>query len=87
MREISRFLGVFVFFCNEKTPDAHIHVRYNEHQGIIKVNPAVLMSGYLPPRVLALMVEWITINTQQLQNSWDALQRGEENLPPITPLL
>jgi hypothetical protein len=87
MREIARFLGIFVFFCDEKDLEPHIHARYNQYNGVIDVETMSLRSGNIPPRVQAIIVEWIAINAAQIRSNWDLLQKGEEVLPAIAPLV
>ena len=87
MREIGRFLGMFIFFCDEKTDEAHFHVRYNEHQAVVGINAMDIMSGSLPPRVADLAVEWAMTNKGAIEKNWALQQQGVTVLPRIPSLV
>ena len=87
MREISRFLGMFIYFCDEKDVAAHFHVRYNEHKAVIRMSDFLVVSGSLPPRVADLAVEWAVTNTALINKNWDAFQKEVTVLPRIPPLV
>jgi hypothetical protein len=54
MPEISRFYEIVIgMFYDEHRPP-HFHVRYTEHQGVIRIDDLVLTEGWLPKRVLGL---------------------------------
>lgn len=60
MPEICRFLGIIIaMFYKEHNPP-HFHVRYNEHKAVISINDLALMEGKLPPKVLGLVIEWVS---------------------------
>jgi hypothetical protein len=49
MPEISRFYGIVIgMFYHEHRPP-HFHVRYGEHQAVIRITNFVLTEGELPP--------------------------------------
>lgn len=87
MREIGRFLGIFIFFCDEKTEEVHFHVRYNEYQAVISLKEMDLVSGSLPPRVADLVVEWAVTNKGAIEKNWATLQQGITVLPRIPSLV
>ena len=86
MREIARFLGMFVYFCDEKDSTAHFHVRYNEHRAVIAMDELKIIAGALPPRVTDLAVEWAMANAGLIHQGWDAWQKDQTILPRIPPL-
>jgi hypothetical protein len=85
MPEISRFLGIVIrmYFLDHVPP--HFHARYGRKKAQIAIDPARLRNGQLPPRVLALVLEWAKLHQGELLANWQRLQAGE---PPhrIAPL-
>lgn len=87
MREIGRFLGIFMYFCDDKQSPAHFHVRYNQHRAVIRVDETAIIAGDLPPRVADLAVEWGVVNSSLLKKNWEAWQQGITVLPRVPPLV
>ena len=85
MPEISRFLGIVVrmYFFDHEPP--HFHATYASFEAQIRIDPVGLLAGDLPPRVLALVVEWATLHKSELLENWRRLHSDE---PPerIAPL-
>ncbi len=44
------------------------------------------MEGYVPPRVLGLVMEWAALNQSALTANWERARKGEPLLP-IAPLV
>ena len=86
MPQISIFLGIIIrmYFDDHNPP--HFHASYAEHQAIIDIKKMELWSGYLPPRVLGLVIEWAAIHQTELMDNWDKAIR-QEKLLPIKPLV
>ncbi len=86
MPQISVFLGIIIrmYFDDHNPP--HFHANYAEHQAIIDIKKMELWSGYLPPRVLGLVIEWTAIHQTELIDNWDKAMR-QEKLLPIKPLV
>lgn len=85
MPEISRFFGVVItMFYNDHAPP-HFHAQYAEHRALIGIEDLALLRGDLPPRALALVVEWAARHRQGLLDNW-ALARAQADLRPIEPL-
>jgi len=73
MPEISRFLGIVIYMhFNDHNPP-HFHVKYGTFAAIININNFSVIEGNLPPRVLALVVEWASIYTQELSDNWNEI--------------
>ncbi|MGQ0816341.1 MAG: DUF4160 domain-containing protein [Gemmatimonadota bacterium] len=85
MPEISRFLGIVIrmYFFDHEPP--HFHASYGNAEAQVRIDPIGLLGGDLPPRVLALVVEWATLHKPELQENWRRLHSDE---PPqrIAPL-
>lgn len=81
MPEISRFLGIVIrmYFLDHAPP--HFHAVYPGAEAQIRIHPAGLIGGSLPPRALALVMEWAKIHRGELLENWRRLQTNE---PPVT---
>ena len=73
MPEISRFLGIVIAMLYRDHDPPHFHVRYGEHEASIAVEPPALLAGRLPPRALALVIEWAAIHNAGTLASWARL--------------
>lgn len=85
MPEISRFYGIVIgmFFDEHRPP--HFHVRYGEHEAVVRISDFVLTHGSLPPRVLGLVIEWAAKHRQELLRNWEAIEAGRP-IRKIVPL-
>ena len=85
MPEISRFYGIIIYmFFNDHNPP-HFHVRYGEFEALIAIADFRILKGKLPPKAIALVVEWATIHQQELIKDWkltENLQKPEK-IPPL----
>jgi hypothetical protein len=85
MPEISRFLGIVIkmFFDDHNPP--HFHAEYGNSAALIEIRGLSLFSGWLPPRVLGLVIEWATLHRQELLNDWEKA-KAQQELQKIAPL-
>jgi len=84
--EISRFFGIVIRMYFDDHPPPHFHASYAGHEGRITVLPIGVMSGGdLPPRPLALAVEWATLHQAELLENWRLARLGRP-LANIAPL-
>jgi len=85
MPEISRFFGIVIkmFFDDHNPP--HFHAIYGENEARIDIRTLSLFSGWFPPRVLGLVIEWATLHQQELMDNWRTAQ-SQEALHRIAPL-
>lgn len=85
MPEISRFLGIVIrmYFSDHDPP--HFHAHYSGQECQVRLTPVGLLGGGLPPRVLALVVEWASLHQAELHENWRRLQRNETPVK-ISPL-
>ena len=85
MPEISRFLGIVIrmYFLDHDPP--HFHATYAGAEAQIRIHPVGVLGGRLPPRALALVVEWANLHEAELLENWRCLHADE---PPtkIAPL-
>ncbi|MFQ5650727.1 MAG: DUF4160 domain-containing protein [bacterium] len=84
MPKISEFFGIsiYMYFSDHNPP--HLHARYGEFTAELDFSGRTLV-GKLPPRVLGLVVEWITMHNRELMEDWE-LARKQAPLKPIKPL-
>ena len=85
MPEISRFFGIVIqmYFAEHGPP--HFHAVYAGKRARVIIHPVGLLSGDLPPRVLAMIVEWARIHQVELLEDWERL-RSKLSALAIAPL-
>ena len=71
MPEISRFFGIVIKMYIDDHPPPHFHVEYSEHRAIVGIRTLVVIDGYLPSRVLGLVVEWASQHQDELLDLWE----------------
>jgi len=85
MPEICRFYGLVVtMYWNDHHPP-HFHVRYGEWTAEIDIRTLALLRGGLPPRALALTIEWALLHQQDLLRQWNRARRQQalQRIPPL----
>jgi len=85
MPEISRFFGIVIkmFFDDHYPP--HFPAIYGEKEALVYIRTLSLFAGWLPPRVLGLVIEWATLHQQELMDNWRKA-RSQQTLRKIAPL-
>jgi hypothetical protein len=84
MPTISVFFGIVVqMFWREHGPP-HFHATYGEHEATIDIRDLQITRGDLPPRALALVLEWAANNRASLMEL--GLCRQLKPPRPIPPL-
>ena len=87
MPVISSFYGILIkmYFGDHVPP--HFHAEYGEFSAQISIRELGIIEGYLPPKALALVVEWASIHQEQLMNNWISLsEAGNGSFAKIEPL-
>lgn len=85
MPEISRFFGIIIrMYYNDHCASA-LHARYGAEEAVIGIDPLTLLHGWLPPRALALAMEWAAGHQAELLADWH-LARQSQPLNPIEGL-
>ena len=76
MPEISRFLGIVIrmYFLDHDPP--HFHAAYAGAEAQIRIRPLGVLGGTLPPRALALVVEWASLHEIESAGKLAAPARG-----------
>lgn len=85
MPEVSRFFGIVIrmYFLDHEPP--HFHASYGGAEAQLQITPVGVLRGELPPRALALVVEWATLHQAELHENWRRLHADESPLR-IAPL-
>ena len=77
MPVISSFYGILIYmFWKEHNPP-HFHAKYGEFEALVNMNDFSLMRGSLPPKALALVIEWAVIHQKELVENWERGTRDE----------
>ena len=86
MPEISRFLGIIIkMFWSEHNPP-QFHAEYGSDKVEIDLNSLAVLQGYLPPRVLGMVIEWAELHQQELRLNWESM-RTTKHFNKIEPLV
>jgi hypothetical protein len=85
MPEISRFLGIVIAIYWKEHGIPHFHAKYGSYRASLSIEDLRLLEGILPPRVLALVVEWAAKNRSELMENWN-LAMEKKPLNSIKPL-
>jgi hypothetical protein len=87
MPVISSFYGILIkmYFGDHVPP--HFHAYYNEYTAIINILTLGIIEGKLPPKALALVIEWASFHQQELIDNWQSLsESGNGTFTRIAPL-
>ena len=87
MPVISSFYGILIkmYFGDHVPP--HFHADYGEFSAQIRIADFGIEAGYLPPKALALVVEWASIHQSELMINWKNLSiNGIGSFSKIEPL-
>lgn len=85
MPEIARFFGIIIYMYHNDHVPPHFHAEYGSHEAIFSINDLKLIKGNLPPRAVALVLEWAFMHRDELLEDWK-LARKEKPLKKIKPL-
>jgi hypothetical protein len=87
MPVISSFYGILIkmYFGDHVPP--HFHAEYAEFSAQISIMDFGIVEGYLPPKALALIVEWASLHQEELMENWKSLsENGNGTFKKIEPL-
>lgn len=71
MPEISRFYGISIYMYFREHSPPHFHAVYGDDEALISIKDLGIVSGWLPPRVMGLVVEWASLHKEELKRNWD----------------
>ena len=69
--EIARFYGIVIKLFFGDHPPPHIYAVYGEYVGLFNIETLEMIEGDLPKRAKKLVVEWASLNKNELQKMWD----------------
>jgi len=76
MPSISSFFGILIYFYFKDHNPPHFHAVYAEYKAEIAIQTLTVEKGYLPPRVLGLVIEWAQIHKEELLENWEIAVNG-----------
>jgi len=86
MPSVSRFFGIVIYFYFRDHNPPHFHAKYGEFEAEILIEDLSFDIGYLPPRVLGLVLEWAYMHKDELMQNWRIGQQGGvfNQIAPLT---
>jgi hypothetical protein len=75
---------VITIYWDDHNPP-HFHARYQNYKAIFDIKTCGVLAGTLPPKAMALIVEWVNLHRTELMENWERAIR-RENLKQIQPL-
>ena len=73
MPVLSRFYGITIrmYFLQSEHNPPHLHAIYNEDVAAVDFMTGEVLEGYLPPKALSLVREWILLHQKELLTIWE----------------
>ena len=71
MPTISTFYGILIQMYWDDHAPPHFHALYAEFEALIDIQTIEVMRGALPPRALALVLEWAREHRTELLEDWN----------------
>ena len=70
---LSRFYGIVIrmYFQQAEHNPPHIHALYGDDMAEIVIRTGEVLEGHLPPKALAMVREWVSINQSDLLDMWE----------------
>jgi hypothetical protein len=68
--KVSEFFGIAIYVYWREHGPPHFHAVYGEHEASIAIGNLAVVSGYLPPRALGLVLEWASLRQRELKEAW-----------------
>ena len=83
MPVLSRFYGIIIrmYFQQSDHNPPHIHAIYGDSMAAISIKTGEILEGHLPPKAIALVLEWIGIHKDELLKMWET-----QKFKAISPL-
>ena len=83
MPVLARFYGIVIrmYYAQSEHNPPHIHALYGDDMAAISIQTKEVMDGYLPPKALSMVQEWITIHQKDLLHIWESQEF--KTLPPL----
>ena len=73
MPVLSRFYGIVIrmYFQQAEHNPPHIHALYGDEMAAIEIQTGNVLEGYLPPKALAMVQEWVGMYRDDLLRIWE----------------
>ena len=83
MPVLSKFYGIVIkmYFLQSEHNPPHIHAIYNDDVAAIDFMTGEVLEGFLPPKALNMVREWIEFNRDEIQKIWETQEF--KKLPPL----
>ncbi len=85
MPQISAFYGIVIYMYYRDHPPPHFHAIYAGAEVEVAIDPPSVMNGMLPPRALAMVMEWAELRQKDLLRVWNQA-RASKPLDRVKPL-
>lgn len=74
MPVLSRFYGIVIrmYFQQAEHNPPHIHALYGDDMAAVDIQTGELLEGYLPPKAISMVREWIAIHRAELLHIWES---------------
>jgi len=72
-----------MYFREHEPP--HFHAVYGGDEALISIETMALVSGWLPPRAMGLVIEWASLHKDKLKENWQKV-RTHQRPEKIDPL-
>lgn len=85
MPTISIFYGIIIqMFWNDHSPP-HFHALYGEFEAIFNIHTLEVITGNMPRRALALVLEWAAQHRHELVENWElcTTQKTPNKIAPL----
>ena len=76
MPKISEFYGIRIEIRFRDHGVPHFHALYGGQKASIAIAPFSVLGGKLPPRALALVMEWASQHQTELLQCWENARAG-----------
>ncbi|MFZ0305511.1 MAG: DUF4160 domain-containing protein [Terracidiphilus sp.] len=85
MPTISRFYGILIQMYFADHPPPHFHALYAEFEALIAIQTFEVLRGDLPPRAMALVLEWAQQHRNELMRDWELCVQNQmpERIRPL----
>jgi hypothetical protein len=70
-----------MYFQQAEHNPPHIHALYGDDMAEIVIRTGEVLEGHLPPKALAMVREWVSINKSDLLHMWET-----QEFKPLSPL-
>jgi hypothetical protein len=78
MPTISFFYGILIQMFWNDHPPPHFHAVYAEYEAVFEISTLEVIRGKLPPRAMALVLEWAQLHRVRLMENWNACLQQQQ---------